>query len=151
MTEYTDIQSFKLYAEQGGENRQQQLTDTVIEPDKLEIIADLRSDNLVVQNMPPMADVVELQLARETARVSKRNVLPDYVSDTETYKTEVLETTATRFLTHEPCVEHIPVRHEKAVDRQEKLQNLFSDDVQYRNSEGNQRFTPDLVPKPDRS
>lgn len=147
-TSHTDIESWQLHSDAGGENRQQQLTSTEKNPrEDLPAITDLRSSSEIASNMPVQASRARVQLARETPRVTKRNVLPGYDSDLETYTAETVETTVPRLPTHEPCVEHVPARFEPAVDLEQRLQQLLADSnpesedyVQYRNSEGGTRF-----------
>lgn len=142
------IKSFEMFSEAGlGEDNQENIKDTVIETKELVAFAAIREISGVKERQPPLAEKVDIKLTQERGRVEKRNVLPDYDVSLETWKAEVIETTATRFMTHEPCVEHNPVTFEKDIDPEEVLQTLFREKnpenenyLQYRNGEVSVRY-----------
>lgn len=134
-----DIKAFERLEKAGnGDNLQGQIRETHREPDGLPAIeAVLSLFRSVMPGRPPRPELV---FAAEQQRVEKRNVLFEYVEDKDTYVAEVIETTVTRFPTHEPCVEHLPARFEDEVDPRGRLQDLLSEHVQFRNSEENGGF-----------
>lgn len=140
------IQAWKLMEQANviDENREEHIRETVKEPDEdLETIERLVEEYRDV--LPRRAQPPKLVLPQERERFEKRNVLPDYDPNRETYHAEVIETTLDRFMTHEPCVEHEPAEFEKPVlDPREQLQSLLRDGeddyTQYRNSETGSRF-----------
>lgn len=142
------IKSFELFAEEGlGDDNQENIKETLVDPKKLVEIAALREVSGVKDRQPPLAERPNLKFPFERPRVEKRNVLPAYDPKTETYTAEVIETTIDRFMTHEPCVEHIPVRFETDIDPEGVLQTLFKeknpeeeDYLQYRNSDISGRY-----------
>lgn len=141
-----DIKAFeRLEAAGNGDNLQKQIRDTHRDPDGLPAISSLLT--LFGSVMPARPPRPELTFAEEQARVEKRNVLFRYVEEADTYQAEVVETTVTRFPTHEPCVEHLPAAFEDEVDEEGRLQSLLEgenpggeDYTVYRNSEENGGF-----------
>lgn len=138
------IKSFELY---DGTNNQENIENTVTDPKDLNAFSALRSIANVRARQPRLAEKPDIKLTKERERVEKRNVLPIYDSELETWKAEVIETTITRFMTHEPCVEHIPVAFEDKIDTEGVLQNLFKkknpeekDYLQYRNDDISDRY-----------
>lgn len=146
MSNEDDIKAFeRLEAAGNGDNLQEQIRETARDPDELESIKGLIAKfGEVMPDRPPEATLV---FAEEQERVKKRNVLSVYVEGKDTYTAEVMETTVTRFATHEPCVEHLPATFEDDVDEKGRLQALLEGEnpegvnyTQYRNSEENGRF-----------
>lgn len=119
-----DILAFEFYKEASrGENLQEHLRDSVPEPDKVDMISKFLE--VAGDIMPGRTRAAELVFPTERKRVKKRNVLPQYDDSFDTYQAEVIETTVTRFMTHEPCVEHVPVKFEDEIDPEEYLQSVF--------------------------
>jgi len=140
-----DIKSFEFY---DGTNNQKNIEDTVIDTRNLDAFSTLRAIPGVRKRQPTLATKADIKLTTERQRVEKRNVLPNYDDGLETWKAEVIETTITRFMTHEPCVEHIPVAFEDEIDPEGVLQSLYGGGnpesenyLQYRNGDISFRFT----------
>lgn len=76
--------------------------------------------------MPKRPPKCPLTFSSEQERVVKRNVLPGYDSDKDTYPAETIETIVPRLMTHEPCIEHEPLRWEDKVDEKGRLQAIFT-------------------------